>query len=134
MTTPGRPISARDLNAVESSARSAHPGASSYLAAHNGAELALRNPRRPVAVSRPSSIAAIPAIVTAFAEGVYTVALYADGFGSPSTGTATLSIPEVSMLATLPVGAVVLAHAVPAAVAEAEEDPDEEEEEEEEAT
>ncbi len=46
MTTPGRPISARDLNAVESSARSAHPATGSFLAVDNGSALSLRNPRR----------------------------------------------------------------------------------------
>ena len=130
MTTPGRPISARDLNAVESSARSAHPGASSYLVAHNGAELALRNPRRAApAVAASAGGLALPAIVTAAGDGVYVVDLYANGIGAPPTGTATLSIPEVSMLATLPVGAVVLAHPVPVPVAEADEDPEDGEEE-----
>lgn len=75
---------------------------------------------------------AVPAIVTAAEGGVYAVDLYADGIGMPSTGTATLSVPEVSMLMPLDVGAVVLAHPVPAPVAEAEEDPDEEEQAEEE--
>lgn len=46
MTTPGRPISARDLNAAESSARTAHPATGSFLAFDNGSSLALRNPRR----------------------------------------------------------------------------------------
>ena len=73
---------------------------------------------------------AVPAIVTSAANGVYDVDLYGNGIGMPSTGTATLSIPEVSMLATLPVGCIVLAHSVPVPVAEAEEDPADGEEEE----
>lgn len=120
MTTPGRPISARDLNAVESSARSAHPGAGSFLAVDNGSALALRNPRRVAPPSSPAGAGAeaVPAVVISADAGIYHVELYADGMGMPPTGEARLSIPEVSMLAMLEVGSIVLAHPIPVPVVE----------------
>ena len=64
---------------------------------------------------------AVPAVVKAAGNGVYTVDLHANGIGMPRTGTATLAVPEVSMLSTLDVGTVVLAHLVTISAAEAEE-------------
>lgn len=64
---------------------------------------------------------AVPAVVTAAGNGVYTVDLFANGIGMPRTGAGTLAVPEVSMLSTLDVGTVVLAHLVTISAAEAEE-------------
>lgn len=53
---------------------------------------------------------ALPAKITGFSAGVYSVEFYANGIGRPATGTGTLRMPEVSVLAQLPAGTFVLAH------------------------
>ena len=53
-----------------------------------------------------------PAVVRNFSGGVYTVDLYANGILASKTGSAELTVPEVSMLSSLESGSVVLAHLV----------------------
>ena len=53
---------------------------------------------------------ALPAKITGFDRGVYSVEFYANGIGRPATGTGTLRMPEVSIVAQLPEGTFVLAH------------------------
>ena len=75
--------------------------------------------------ARPAG--AVPAVVTGFSAGVYTVDLYGDGLLRRKTGTARLALTEAQPLAPLPAGTVLLAHETAAAAAASGTDTGEEE-------
>lgn len=121
MPAPGEPLRAswarQLLDAVRSLRVHAGPGLISHETP-SGTALALASP----AASAPARVVAdvfAARIMGTEAGGVYTVALYdpsdPGAFGR-AIGSGRLVLPETSQLAPLPVGAVVLAHAVEVAV------------------
>lgn len=69
-----------------------------------------------------------PAVVTGGSAGAYAVDLYGNGILSTRTGTGTLAVPEVSLLAGLDTGTIVLAHLVDVGIADHDVEQDQEEE------
>ena len=80
----------------------------------SGTVVSLAQPARPAPSGNGGTV---PAVVRGCSAGVYTVDLHADGILRPRTGTARLVLTEVSPLAPLPNGTVLLAHTIRAALA-----------------
>ena len=122
MPAKGEPLRAtwaqQLLNAVRALRVTAGPGLVSHQSAA-GTTIALAPPPPSAARARVVADVFAARITGTEAGAVYTVALYDPsdpGAFARSVGSGRLVLPETSQLAPLPVGAVVLAHAVEVAV------------------
>lgn len=121
---PRRRLRASQLNELARSADSAHLGASGFLSQENGLEQVARSPRRMPPISRmPSamSVECCPAVIKGEGDvpGTYEAELYPYGLGKPpQLKRVHIAITERGVELGLPVGTIVLAHAVAIVTAE----------------